>query len=59
MTHYLVNATKTVCAWVVLEADSPEDALAQAAEIRASDFETDEGTAEVDFNVTPEVEVWS
>jgi hypothetical protein len=56
MPRYCVNATKTVAAWLYVDADSPDDALEQARGSDARSFETDDGTAEVEFNVTPEVE---
>ena len=56
MNTYQVNATLTVSAWVDVEADSAEEAMREAKGIAARDFEYDLGTAEVEFNVTPEVE---
>lgn len=57
MSYYTVNGTKTVAAWVSVEADSEEEALAAAREIRATDWEHDDGTAEIDMDVTPAVEL--
>jgi hypothetical protein len=57
MPWYSVNATVTFAAWVTVEADTPEDARELAEGYAARDFEFDPGTAEVEFNVTPEVEL--
>jgi hypothetical protein len=58
MTLYTVNATMTVGAWIIIDADSEAEAVAEAHERDARDYEYDVGTAEVEFNVTPEVEVY-
>lgn len=57
MTRYTVNATVSMAAWLTVEADTPEEALQEARSVRAGDFDYDTGTAEVEFNVSPEVEL--
>ena len=57
MTYYTVNATLSVAAWLEVDADSPGDAQDIAMDTPASHFEYDMGTAEVEFNVEPAVEV--
>ena len=56
MPRYCVNATIDVAAWVYVEADTPEEALEEARSMSADLFETDTGTALVEFNVEPDVE---
>jgi len=56
VTYYQVNATINFAAWVEVEADSPESAADEAREMSASAFEYDLSSAEIEFNVTPEVE---
>ncbi len=59
MTRYSVNATVSYLGWVYVEADSEEDAVDAARELRASEYEYDNMSGEVEFNVTPVVEVES
>lgn len=56
MPYYTVNATMTLCAWKQVEADSPEEAVTEAQEYSASDWDYDMGTAELELNVDPMVE---
>lgn len=57
MNAYNVNASVTFSAWVYIpDADSEADALEQAHGMKASDFDYDPSTGEVEFNVTPTVE---
>ena len=57
MNYYTVNATMTVAAWLDVEATSEEAALEAADATPASQWEYDMTTAEIEFNVTPQVEV--
>lgn len=57
MPWYSVNATVSMAAWYDVEADSEDEALDIARSVAARDFECDPGTAEVELNVTPAVEV--
>lgn len=58
MTRYMVNATASFAAWVEVEADTPEDALEEARGLDfSSGWDFDPGTADFQFDVTPEVEV--
>jgi len=43
--------------WVTVMADTPGEALEIARGMSADSFETDSGTAELDFNVEPAVEL--
>lgn len=56
MPRYTVNATVSMAAWYTVEADTPEDAVAEAHGASPSAWDYDTSTAEVEFNVTPEVE---
>ena len=56
MNGYNVNATVSFSAWVYVEADTPEEAMALARGFRARDFDYDSATGEVEFNVEPAVE---
>lgn len=55
MPLYDVNATISFAAWKTVEADTPEEAIERAQEYPAGCWDFDSGTAELDFNVTPEV----
>ena len=57
MPRYTVNATVSMAAWLTVEADTPEEALQDAHSAPARDFDYDTSTAEVEFNVLPEVEL--
>lgn len=57
MPYYTVNATISFSAWIVLEANSEREAIAEAQDRDASSFDYDASTGEVDFNVTPMVEL--
>jgi catabolite regulation protein CreA len=54
---YTVYASVTATGWVHVYAESEEDAMNQAIDVDARDFEVDRGSAEVEFNVSPAVEV--
>lgn len=49
MTRYSVNVRLDVPAWFYVEADSPEEAIDEARNMSASDFEHDMSAAYVDF----------
>ena len=51
----MVNATLTVPAWVEVEAENEAEALNEARQQRPQDYNTDMGSAEVEFNVDPAV----
>lgn len=54
MPRYLVNATISMSAWAYCDADTPEEAVAEVqASYSPSDFEYDDGTADVEYNVDP------
>lgn len=55
MNGYNVNATLTFNGWVYIEADSAEEALEAARDLKARDFDYDPD-GRVDFDVTPAVE---
>jgi hypothetical protein len=57
MPLYDVTATISMRAWIRVEADSPEEAIAEAEEHSPSDYDYDRGTAEIDFNITPAAEL--
>ena len=57
MTRYQVNATISFPAWIEVEADSPEEAIEEASNSSAGLFDYDATSPDLDFNVTPEVEV--
>ena len=54
---YTVNGTVSMAAWITVTAESEDDALEQADQISPSDWYTDPGTAQIERNVTPMVEV--
>lgn len=54
---YTVNASITVGGSVHVYATSPEAALQEAMDMDGRDFDIDMGTAEVEFNIDPTVEV--
>lgn len=54
--RWCVNASITFAAWVMVEADTPEEALAEAQTFSADCFDYDTGTGDVEFNATPAVE---
>lgn len=57
MPYFLVNATISALGSIQVEAEDEADALAQARdEYEARDFDVDPGTAEAEFNVSPQVE---
>jgi hypothetical protein len=53
--RYTVNATISMPGYTDVEADSESEALEIARETPPSQFETDAGAAEVEFNVDPAV----
>lgn len=57
MPHYTVNATKLVAAYTTVEADNEAGALEEAKQLSPSYWDTDEGTAEIEFDVSPAVEL--
>jgi hypothetical protein len=57
MPSYYVNVTVSMAGWIQIEADSKEEAIEEAMSRAPGDFECDTGTAEVEFNVTPEAEL--
>lgn len=57
MSIYTVNATLSVAAWITMEADSEDEAVSLAHDAMVSDFEYDLGSGEIEFNVSPLVEV--
>lgn len=57
MPGYYVNATVSFLGALYVTADSPEEALEEAREARAADWDYDTGSGDVEFNVTPEVEL--
>jgi hypothetical protein len=57
VTHFAVNATVSYIGWVRVEAESAEEALETARDLHARDFEVDTAGGQVEFNVTPAVEV--
>jgi len=57
MPRYDVHATVSMIGWVTVMADTPGEALEIARGMSADSFETDSGTAELDFNVEPAVEL--
>ncbi len=56
MPWYTVYGSVTVIGWATVEADSPERAFELAQEVPARDFNFDIDTAEVEFNVDPQVD---
>ena len=54
--RWVVNASITFAAWVIVEADNADEALTEAQHYSASDFDYDTGTGEVEFDVTPAVD---
>ena len=56
MPLYTVNATVSCLGWVAVEADNEDEALREARDVDARDFELATDTATVEFNVTPMVE---
>jgi hypothetical protein len=59
MSRYSVYASITCVGWVTVEAESPEEAEALAYDTDGSDFEVDRMTAQVEFDITPMIEVES
>lgn len=57
MTRYCLNASVTMVAWIYVVADTPDEALEEAEQADRSQWEWDEGTAEFEFNITPQYEV--
>jgi hypothetical protein len=53
--RYEVNASVWFPAWLEVESDSPEEALAEAKGYSARDFERDESSGQVEFDVQPQV----
>ena len=57
MPRYTVNATMSMAAWIELDADTPEEAFDIAQSFTPGAFDYDTGTAEIEFNIDPSVEV--
>ena len=57
MTRYTVNATISMAAWIDVEAEDEIEALVAAKMSPASSYDYDTGTAEIELNVEPAVEV--
>ncbi len=57
MTTYTVNASITYIGWVTVEAESGDEAYDLATEMPHSAWEIDRNTAEIEFNIMPEVQV--
>ena len=57
MPRYTVNVSLTFIGWVDVEADDKLTALEAANQMSARDFDYDPDTGQVDFNITPQIEV--